>query len=224
MAACSPCRAWPRPSARSRSGPGSSRATAPHRCAPSTERRRRPAPCRRTSCELGPQRPRRLTGPIRPVCETERMRVSAKSDYALRALIEIAGRHDAKPVSAEELGNAQEIPHGFLQAILADLRRAGIVVSQRGQAGGWRMARDPAEVSVADVIRAVDGPLVSVYGLRPEAVSYSGSAEVLQHVWIAARSSLRDVFEQVTIRGLADHKLPKHVAALTKNEDAWVPH
>jgi len=94
------------------------------------------------------------------------MRVSAKSDYALRALIEIAGRSDAKPVSAEELGKAQEIPHGFLQAILADLRRAGIVMSQRGQAGGWRLARDASDVTVADVIRAVDGPLVSVYGLR----------------------------------------------------------
>ena len=128
------------------------------------------------------------------------MRVSAKSDYALRALIELATRDGGSPVSAEELGRLQEIPHGFLQAILADLRRAGIVISQRGQSGGWRMARDAAEVSVADVIRAVDGPLVSVYGLRPEAVAYTGSADVLQHVWIAARSSLRDVFEQVSIR------------------------
>ncbi|MDX6325357.1 MAG: hypothetical protein QOK15_1711, partial [Nocardioidaceae bacterium] len=112
----------------------------------------------------------------------------------------------------------------FLQAILADLRRAGVVMSQRGQAGGWRLARDPETVTVADVIRAVDGPLVSVYGLRPEAVSYNQSAEVLQHVWIAARSSLREVFEQVTIRALADHKLPKQVSARTKDEDAWQPH
>jgi Rrf2 family protein len=128
------------------------------------------------------------------------------------------------PVSAEELGRLQEIPHGFLQAILADLRRAGVVMSQRGQAGGWRMAREPETITVADVIRAVDGPLVSVYGLRPEAVSYNESAEVLQHVWIAARSSLRDVFEQVTIRSLADRKLPRQVAARTKDEDAWQPH
>ena len=102
-------------------------------------------------------------------------------------------------MSAEELGRLQEIPHGFLQAILADLRRAGIVISQRGQSGGWRMGRKPSDVSVADVIRAVDGPLVSVYGLRPEAVTYNETAEVLQHVWIAARRSLRDVFEQVSI-------------------------
>jgi len=152
------------------------------------------------------------------------MRVSAKSDYALRALIELASREDGSPVSAEELGRLQEIPHGFLQAILADLRRAGVVISQRGQSGGWRMARDAAEVSVADVIRAVDGPLVSVYGLRPEAVSYNESAQILQHVWIAARSSLRDVFEEVTIRALADRDLPAAVAARTKDEDAWQPH
>ena len=152
------------------------------------------------------------------------MRVSAKSDYALRALIEMASRSDGKAVSAEELGKRQEIPHGFLQAILADLRRAGIVVSQRGQAGGWRMARDAAEVSVADVIRAVDGPLVSVYGLRPEAVEYNETATVLQHVWIAARRSLRDVFEQVSIQQLADAKLPKAVTSRTADEDAWQPH
>ena len=137
------------------------------------------------------------------------MRVSAKSDYALRALIEMASRIDGKAVSAEELGKQQEIPHGFLQAILADLRRAGIVMSQRGQSGGWRMGRAAGDVSVADVIRAVDGPLVSVYGLRPEAVSYNETAEVLQHVWIAARHSLRDVFEHVSIQQLADGKLPR---------------
>lgn len=152
------------------------------------------------------------------------MRVSAKSDYALRALIELAGRSDGLAVSAEELGRLQDIPHGFLQAILADLRRAGVVMSQRGQSGGWRMAREPDTVTVADVIRAIDGPLVSVHGLRPEAVSYNESAEVLQLVWIAARSSLREVFEQVTIRALADQKLPKQVIAHTKDEDAWQPH
>jgi Rrf2 family protein len=152
------------------------------------------------------------------------MRVSAKSDYALRALIELAARSDGDPVSAEELGRSQDIPHGFLQAILADLRRAGVVVSQRGQSGGWRLARPATEVTVADVIRAVDGPLVSVYGLRPEAVSYKDSAEVLQLVWIAARSSLRDVFETVTIQALADRELPEPVVARTRSEDAWQPH
>jgi len=152
------------------------------------------------------------------------MRVSAKADYALRALIEMTRSNDGRPVSAEELGRRQEIPHGFLQAILADLRRAGVVMSQRGQSGGWRLARTPDTVSVADVIRAVDGPLVSVYGLRPEAVTYNESAEVLQHVWIAARRSLRDVFEQVSIDQLAAGRLPKAVTARTADEDAWQPH
>ena len=152
------------------------------------------------------------------------MRVSAKSDYALRALIEMAGNSDGRPVSAEELGRRQDIPHGFLQAILADLRKAGVVVSQRGQSGGWRLGREASAVSVADVIRAVDGPLVSVYGLRPESVEYNDSAKVLQHVWIAARHSLRDVFEQVSIAQLADEKLPEAVTTRTADEDAWQPH
>lgn len=152
------------------------------------------------------------------------MRVSAKSDYALRALIELARRDGGSPMSAEELGKLQDIPHGFLQAILADLRRAGIVMSQRGQSGGWRMAGSASDVTVADVIRAVDGPLVSVYGLRPEAVSYNDTADVLQHVWIAARSALRDVFESVSIQTLADGELPQHVAALATGDEAWKPH
>ncbi len=152
------------------------------------------------------------------------MRVSAKSDYALRALIEIASRDDGVPVSAEELGRLQDIPHGFLQAILADLRRAGIVISVRGQSGGWRMARPGNDVSVADIIRAVDGPLVSVYGLRPEAVTYNESATVLQLVWIAARANLRHVFEQVTVGMLSTGDLPPDVVRLTKSEDAWLPH
>jgi Rrf2 family protein len=152
------------------------------------------------------------------------MRVSAKSDYALRALIEIAAQAGGDAISAEEVGRRQEIPRGFLQAILADLRRAGIVMSQRGQAGGWRMARDPDEVTVADVIRAIDGPLVSVYGLRPEAVSYNETAAALQHVWIAARSSLREVFEEVTIGSLTTKRLPAKVEARTRDEEAWRPH
>ena len=152
------------------------------------------------------------------------MRVSAKSDYALRALIEMAARTDGKAVSAEELGKLQDIPHGFLQAILADLRKADIVLSQRGQSGGWRMARSAESVSVADVIRAVDGPLVSVYGLRPEAVEYNERADVLQHVWIAARDSLREVFEKVSIAQLAARTLPDEVTSRTADEDAWQPH
>jgi Rrf2 family protein len=152
------------------------------------------------------------------------MRVTAKSDYALRALIEIARRTDGTPVSAEELGKLQDIPHGFLQAILADLRRAGVLVAQRGQSGGWRMGKDADDVSVADVIRAVDGPLVSIYGLRPESVEYNEAAAVLQHVWIASRHSLRDVLEKVTVRQLAEGKLPRSVSSRTSDDDAWQSH
>ena len=158
------------------------------------------------------------------ICETGDVRVSAKSDYALRALIEIAAREDGKAVSADELGRAQDIPSGFLQAILADLRKSGIVISQRGQSGGWRLARTAEAISVADVIRAVDGPLVSVYGLRPEAVTYNARAEVLQHVWIAARDSLRSVFEAVSIAELARADLPDEVTSRTANDEAWQPH
>jgi Rrf2 family protein len=155
------------------------------------------------------------------------MRVSAKADYALRALIEMAARAEgdgARPVSAEELGRLQDIPHNFLQAILADLRRADIVHAQRGQSGGWRLAKAAGTVSVADVLRAVDGTLVSVYGLRPEAVSYNERAATLQRVWIAARHSLRDVFEQVSVADLAADRLPPTVERLTADDDAWQPH
>ena len=147
------------------------------------------------------------------------MRVSTKSDYALRALIEIARSDDV--VSAERIAAKQDIPATFLQAILADLRRAAIVASQRGQSGGWRMAADPTTVAIADVIRAVDGPLLSVYGLRPENVQYNESAQVLQTVWVAARSSLRSVFETTTLAHLAAGELPKDVVARTVDEDAW---
>lgn len=152
------------------------------------------------------------------------MRVSAKSDYALRALIEMAAGEDSGPVSAEELGRRQDIPQGFLQSILADLRRAGIVMSQRGQYGGWRLGKPAGEVSVADVVRAVDGPLVSVHGLRPESVTYNEAAETLQLIWIAARTSLRDVLENVTIDDLANRKAPEAVLERTRQEEAWRPH
>jgi Rrf2 family protein len=152
------------------------------------------------------------------------MRVSAKSDYALRALIEItrrSGEDDPGVISAEELSKAQGIPHGFLQGILADLRRVGILSSQRGQSGGWRMAMDPEKVSVADVMRAVDGPIVSISGVRPEAVNYNERAVVLQRVWIAARDSLRDVLEKTTLAELGAGKLPAAVERRARDEKAW---
>lgn len=157
------------------------------------------------------------------------MRVTAKSDYALRALVELAAAQRANPgddprgnpISAEELGRLQNIPHGFLQAILSDLRRAGIVTSRRGNTGGWYLSRTAAEITVADVLRAVDGPLVSVYDVRPEAVVYNERAAVLQHVWIASRAALRRVMDAVTIADLADGNLPGEVHELTLDTDAW---
>lgn len=152
------------------------------------------------------------------------MRVSAGSDYALRALIELGRDGSGLPLSAEEISRRQGVPQNFLLAILADLKRAGIVTSHRGKAGGWRAAGDLADVTVADVIRAVDGPLVSVYDVRPEAVDYPDTAQSLQLVWIAARSGLREVLEAVTIHDLAQQSLPKRVLARTRDEDAWQPH
>lgn len=152
------------------------------------------------------------------------MRVSAKSDYAVRALIELTQAASDRPVSAETLGERQDIPPGFLKTILADLRRAGVVRAQRGQAGGWLLGAPAGDVSVADVIRAVDGPLVSVAGLRPEVVEYQATASGLQDVWIATRGALRDVLENVTIADLADGSLPREVTSRTADEEAWQPH
>ena len=159
------------------------------------------------------------------------MRVTAKSDYALRALVELAAAQRENPgseprenpVSAEELGRLQDIPHGFLQAILSDLRRAGVVASRRGKTGGWFLARDAAQITVADVLRAVDGPLVSVYDVRPESVVYNKRAGVLQHVWIASRAALRRVMDAVSIADLAAGRLPEDVHALPLDSDAWEP-
>ena len=152
------------------------------------------------------------------------MRVSAKADYALRALIEIANRDDGRPVSAEELGNLQEIPHGFLQAILADMRRAGIVVSQRGQSGGWRLARSlptcPSPTSSAQSTARWSAST----GCGPRRSPTTSPPRSSSSVWIAARSSLREVFEHVTIESLAARTLPDEVEALTADDDAWQPH
>ncbi|RCW44692.1 BadM/Rrf2 family transcriptional regulator [Halopolyspora algeriensis] len=149
------------------------------------------------------------------------MRISAKVDYAVRALVEIARADSGHPVSAEDVAAAQRIPRNFLQAVLSDLRRAGVVASRRGQSGGWVLARPAESISMADVIRATDGPLVSVHGLRPESVSYDPSVSVLQEVWIAVRSSLREVLEDVTVAQLVAGELPAEIAARTSETGVW---
>ena len=149
------------------------------------------------------------------------MRTTAKADYAVRATVELAAAGDG-PVSAERLAEAQDIPLNFLENILAELRRAGLVQSRRGAAGGYLLARPAAEISVADVIRAVEGPLANVRGMSPESLEYEGSAEPLREVWIALRASVRSVLEQVTLADVAHGELPAHVVELTQAPDAWV--
>jgi Rrf2 family protein len=151
------------------------------------------------------------------------MRVSAKVDYALRATIELAASGDG-PVKGERIAQAQEIPLKFLENILGDLRQAGIVRSQRGVEGGYWLARPADQVTVAEVVRAVEGPIANVRGVGPEQVEYAGSAERLRDVWIAVRANLRAVLERVTIADLADGELPESVEALAADPEAWQPH
>jgi Rrf2 family protein len=149
------------------------------------------------------------------------MRVTAKADYAVRATVELAGSAADAPRKVDEIAQAQGIPLSFLENILTQLRSAGIVRSQRGPEGGYWLAHPAAEVTLADVIRAVEGPLVGVRGQRPEEVAYGGSAEALQQVWIALRANLRKVLERTSVADVAAGKLPKEVIALTRGEDAW---
>ena len=151
------------------------------------------------------------------------MRVSAKADYALRAAIELAAAGDG-PVKGERIAQAQEIPLKFLENILLELRHAGIVRSQRGVEGGYWLARPAEEVSLADVIRAVEGPIANVRGAGPQDVEYGGAASRLREVWIAVRASLRSVLEETTIADLARGELPPAVEALARDPDAWAPH
>jgi Rrf2 family protein len=151
------------------------------------------------------------------------VRVSAKADYALRAVIELAAAGDG-PVKGERIAQAQEIPLKFLENILVELRHAGIVRSQRGVEGGYWLARPAEDVSLAEVIRAVEGPIANVRGLGPQEVEYAGPAGRLQEVWIAVRASLRSVLEETTLADLARGELPPAVEALARDPDAWAPH
>jgi Rrf2 family protein len=152
------------------------------------------------------------------------MRVSAKVDYALRASSELAAAAGRGPLKGERIATAQNIPLKFLENILLDLRHAGLVHSQRGAEGGYWLAREPEEISLADVIRAVEGPLANVRGIRPEQVDYAGAARPLRDVWIAVRANLRSVLEETTLADLAAGDLPDAVGQLTSDPDAWLPH
>lgn len=150
--------------------------------------------------------------------------VSAKVDYAMRALLELASVAKDDPralVKGDTIAAAQHIPMKFLESILRDLRHDGIVSSRRGVEGGYRLDRSASEVTVADVVRALEGPLAAVRGERPETVVYEGPAEHLQEVWIAARVAIRSVLEHVTLQHVLDGALPADVAALLKSPGAW---
>jgi Rrf2 family protein len=152
------------------------------------------------------------------------VRVSARVDYALRAAAELAAAADGDvPLKRDAIAAAQEIPDPYLEQILLGLKRAGIVRTRRGPDGGYWLARDPADVTLADVIRAVEGPLANVQGERPEDVEYRGPATALQDVWIAVRASMRAVLDEVSLADLAAGRLPPGIAALTRDPDAWLP-
>jgi Rrf2 family protein len=151
------------------------------------------------------------------------MQISARADYAVRALAELASAGPG-PVKSERLARSQQIPAKFLENILSELRHAGLLLSQRGAEGGYWLARPAAEITLADIIRAVDGPLANVRGLRPEMVDYEGAAARLSEVWIAVRASLRSVLEQVTLADLVEGPLPPSVVELAQTPEAWQPH
>ena len=150
------------------------------------------------------------------------MRISAKADYAVRAAIELAAAQNGKPVPAERIATSQGIPLNFLVHILSELRVAGLVRSQRGADGGYRLAKEPAQITIADIMRAVEGPLATVRGGKPEEADYPGVASQLPRVWIAVRKNLRSVVEHVTVADVASAHLPESIDLLADDPEAWV--
>ena len=153
------------------------------------------------------------------------MRVSAKVDYAVRAVVVLArtGASEEQPAKGDAIAEEQDIPLKYLENILGSLRRAGVVASQRGAEGGYWLARPPEQIAVAELIRAVEGPLANVRGARPEGVDYPDGTGALQPMWIAVRASLRDVLDVVTIADLVSGRLPDEVQALVDRPGAWDP-
>jgi Rrf2 family protein len=149
------------------------------------------------------------------------VRVSAKAEYAVRAAIELAASDGENPVKKSVIVEAQKIPPKFLENILAELRHAGLVESQRGADGGYWLTKPTSEISVADVMRAVEGPLASVRSQRPEALEYEGVAEPLQKVWVALRASIRDVLESTSLEQLVSGDLPADLLTIVEPPEAW---
>ena len=149
------------------------------------------------------------------------MRVSAKADYAVRAAVEMAAAGD-EPVKGERLAEAQDIPLQFLEHILLELKHARLVRARRGARGGYWLAKPPEEITLANIIRAVEGPLANIQDQAPEATKYPGTSKELTDVWIAVRASLRRVLERVTVADLRDGSIPDEVLDLTQDDGAWV--
>ena len=151
------------------------------------------------------------------------MDISARTDYAVRAMLSLAAAQVDRtgPDSVEAIASRQALPKKFLEAILSDLRRSGLVTSTRGNAGGYALARPAAQISLGDVFRAVDGPLAEVRGLRPHDMTYQPPADHLPTVWVAVRASLRRVLDETTLAGVLAGELPEHVVALSSAPDAW---
>ncbi|KAB1129122.1 MULTISPECIES: Rrf2 family transcriptional regulator [unclassified Micromonospora] len=150
------------------------------------------------------------------------MQISARGDYAVRAALSLATAYP-RLLSTQAIATEQDMPRKFLEAVLADLRRAGIVRAQRGAEGGYTLARPPREVTVGAVLRAVEGPLAGVRGLRPEETSYEGAAENLPGLWVAVRAAVRRVVDEVSLAEIISGRLPAHVRRLTALPDAWEP-
>ncbi|HSJ17034.1 MAG TPA: Rrf2 family transcriptional regulator [Solirubrobacterales bacterium] len=150
------------------------------------------------------------------------MRITAKADYAVRAALELAASEDGEPIKGERLSEAQDIPLQFLEHILLELKHARLIRTKRGVHGGYWLARPPDEITLADVIRAVEGPLANIQDSAPEDTSYPGPAEPLREVWIAVRANLRAVLESITLADLTSGELPAEIRELTENPDAWV--
>ncbi|HWH95854.1 MAG TPA: Rrf2 family transcriptional regulator [Baekduia sp.] len=148
------------------------------------------------------------------------MRISAKAEYAVRAAVELAVAQAGTVVTAEAVAHAQDIPVFFLKKIFNDMRIAGLLVTTRGRDGGHRLARPASEITIADILRAIEGPLADVRGEAPENLSYTGPAEPLQDVWIALRANVRAVLETVTLAHVAEARLPKRVTNLASKDDA----
>jgi Rrf2 family protein len=150
------------------------------------------------------------------------VRISAKADYAVRAALEMAAAKNREPVKGERLAEAQRIPLQFLEHILLDLKHADIVRAKRGIRGGYWLARDPGRITLADVIRAVEGPLANIQDAAPESTEYPGSAAHLRDVWVAVRANLRAVLERLTLAEVAAGDLPAEIRELIADPDAWV--